>query len=261
MNDVFETTGKLNGIILTATVTQIGINFDWTPSDHPLGYRIFRAEAPGDDGVSISDHPLTASGFFDANVEPNTWYYYTIAEVISEAGYDPESEPEITGQRSEELAIILSFFEPDSGKRGFIMMTIGDPFMQMNGELIEIDPGRGTAPLYIDGRTMMPIRAIVEGMGGYVDWDDADRRITLQHGRHTVHMWLGRREFLADGISEEMDIAPYVYNDRTMLPLRFVTESLGCQTEWIGSLNRMIIVYAMPEEEGSAELQINMEAG
>jgi hypothetical protein len=53
----------------------------------------------------------------------------------------------------------------------------------------------------------------------------------------------------ADGASHTMDIAPYINNSRTLLPLRFVAETLGCQVEWIGSVHRVIIVYTLQTDE------------
>ena len=40
-----------------------------------------------------------------------------------------------------------------------------------------------------------------------------------------------------------MDIAPEIINGRTMLPLRFVAENVGCLVEWIGSTKEVVIVY------------------
>ena len=41
-----------------------------------------------------------------------------------------------------------------------------------------------------------------------------------------------------------MDVAPQSINDRTMLPVRFVAENIGCQIAWIGSTQEVIIVFA-----------------
>lgn len=249
--NTYSTAGEQNGIKLTATVTKIGISFDWTPSGNALGYRIYRSTVQGGDGISISDFPLAGSSFFDANVDPDTQYYYTIAEVATEASFDQATvtlTPEQVGQRGEELPILTTVITTDVTKtRGFIMMTVADPLMIVNEETVEIDPGRGTAPKITNGRTMVPIRAIVEAMDGIVGWDNAERRVTLESGGHSVVMWLGEKEILADGQNTTMDIAPYTENDRTLLPVRFVAENLGCQIEWLGSVQRVIIVYAMAE--------------
>jgi hypothetical protein len=40
-----------------------------------------------------------------------------------------------------------------------------------------------------------------------------------------------------------MDVAPAIVNDRTLLPIRFAAENLGCEIEWIGSSREIVIVF------------------
>ena len=246
--NVYTTEGKKNGIKLTATVTNIGILFDWEPSNSALGYRIYRSKVKGGDGVSINDFPLRGSEFFDANVEPDTQYYYSIAEVESEASFGQKAvtlTPERVGPRGEELPILTTVIVIPPNDNGFILMTIGNPFMLVNEKTMEIDPGRATAPLITNGRTMVPIRAIVEAMNGTAGWDEGERRVTLDCGGHTVFMWLNKVDIVTDGKQGEMDIAPFVSNDRTLLPVRFAAESTGCEIAWIPTGQKIVIVYKL----------------
>jgi hypothetical protein len=250
--NVYTIDGVQNGVKLTATVTMIGVHFEWAPLDNTfngLGYRIYRSAVSGGEGISISDFPLTGSSFFDANVNPDTQYFYTIAEVVSEASFDQSTvtlTSEQVGPRGEELPVLTTVITTDTAKkRGFIMMTVGDPNMIVNEKTMEIDPGRGTAPQITNGRTMVPIRAIVEAMGGTAVWDSDEQSVSIESGGHDVMMWIGQKAIIADGQSAEIDIAPYTDNGRTLLPMRFVAENLGCQIEWIGSLRRVIIVFNM----------------
>lgn len=259
---ISNTNGQLNGIIMTATVTQIGVEFEWTPANNPLGYRIYKATEPSGEGASISYEPILGSGYFDINIEPDTWYYYTIAAVLNvenalsngeQADY-PSWDSKTMGPKSEEIAIIMSFIEEDDEEvRGFMMLTIGDPYMRLNEKTIEIDPGRGTTPIISGGRTMLPIRAIIEGMGGEIFWDETDRLVSVHYGDDLVKMWIGMKGYTVNGVEEEMDVAPFMHNDRTMLPVRFVAESLGCPVEWIGALNKVVIVYIVKGAEEKIE--------
>ena len=110
--------------------------------------------------------------------------------------------------------------------------------------LSEIDPGRGTVPLILDGRTLVPIRSVIEAMGGDVGWEAGEGRITLVAQGHEVVMWLGERSIVADGEAGSMDVAAQSINDRTMVPVRFAAENVGCQIAWIGSTREVIIVFA-----------------
>ena len=124
-----------------------------------------------------------------------------------------------------------------------ITMKINDPYMYVNGVRQEIDPGRGTVPMIISSRTLVPIRAIVEAMGGTVGWEDSTRTITLSANGHNVMMWLDKTNMIADGVNKTMDVAPVSINGRTMVPVRFAAENLGCTVDWIDAIKEVIIKY------------------
>jgi hypothetical protein len=115
--------------------------------------------------------------------------------------------------------------------------------MSVNGMREEIDPGRGTTPLLLNNRTLVPIRAIVEGMGGTVGWNDSTQEITLNSGNNNVRMWVGRQELAANGATKQIDVAPTVINPRTMVPIRFASENLGAEVDWLNSTKEIVIVF------------------
>jgi len=125
-------------------------------------------------------------------------------------------------------------------------MTIDDPMMSLNGELQEIDPGRKTSPLIKDGRTLVPIRAIIEAMGGSVGWDPGQGKVSLNAFGHDIAMWIDSKAIQVDGAANSMDVPPQIINERTMLPVRFVVENVGCQIVWIASTREIVIVFATP---------------
>ena len=102
---------------------------------------------------------------------------YTVKPVLAEAkpfdGIEEKLGPTIatfivtTGNQT---------YKPGSFKH-FILLKLGSPYMSVDGVNQEIDPGRGTQPLIISGRTMVPIRAVVEAMGGTVTGKRARRRL------------------------------------------------------------------------------------
>jgi uncharacterized repeat protein (TIGR02543 family) len=124
-----------------------------------------------------------------------------------------------------------------------ITLKIDDPYMYVNGVKQEIDPGRGTAPMIVGGRTIMPIRAVVEAMGGNIAYEDSTRAITLAAKGHSIIMWLDQQNFVVDGQSLSMDVAPASINSRTMVPLRFASENLGCDVKWIDATRSVEIRY------------------
>ena len=101
-----------------------------------------------------------------------------------------------------------------------IVLQIDNPIMTVNGAETEIDPGRGTTPLIIGDRTLVPIRAIIEAAGGEVEWDDAAQQVTLTYNgdviRLVIHRVPKRRGFdsrrSADYDKRPHDAADKVYS-------------------------------------------------
>lgn len=216
------------------TVTSVGIKIDWENSTN-TAYRVYRAE-PGGMPEAISG-VIYGNSFVDVNVESNKKYYYMAV---------PESEGSISviDENISVETVTPTIVQPENTeKKNYILMKIGSPSMIVGEETLEIDPGRNTAPIVQNGRTLVPIRAIIESMGGSASWDANERKITLEANGHKVQMYLGEKDIIADGETKQMDIAPEIINDRTMLPIRFAAENIGCQIEWIASTSQIVIVF------------------
>lgn len=117
-----------------------------------------------------------------------------------------------------------------------VKLQIGNPMMNACGVLKEVDPGRGTAPVISGGSTLVPIRAVIEAFGGFVEWDGQTRTVYVS-GRDTcVSMTVDKTTatvYDMDGDREvTLSAAPVIMDGRTMVPLRFVSESLGFNVIW-----------------------------
>jgi len=129
---------------------------------------------------------------------------------------------------------------------GTISMTLGEKKMLVNGKWMEIDPGKNTVPVLKNARTMLPIRALIEAMGGTVDYLSGEQKITVKWNGKTVCVWIGKTNYTVDGVKKTMDVAPY-YSDtgRTMIPMRFIIESLGCDIAWDGETYTATVSYLL----------------
>ena len=241
--------GKIGGF-QGETVELIGIRLQWTPIDGSVGYRVYRSEIQGDLGIPATDFPSQFHEFVDVNVKPNTTYYYTVKQIVREATIygDPEVFGAETAQiqaRTPDKILGDDLNRPDPGAvKKVMVMKIDDPLMTMaDGTRQEIDPGRGTVPLIRSNRTLVPIRAIVEGIGGTVGWDANTSEVSLIYGSNTVRMWVDNKIINVNGSSKELDVAPTIINGRTMIPIRGAIENLGCAVEFIGSTRQVVIVY------------------
>jgi hypothetical protein len=126
--------------------------------------------------------------------------------------------------------------------RTVISLTVGSPRMMVNGTGKPID-AQGTKPLISKGTTMVPVRAIVESLGGSVGWDTADRRLDIRLGSRMVTVWVGKTTAKVNGGSTTMSTAPAIIGGRTMIPLRFVAENLGCLVGWDQPTKGVTLVY------------------
>ena len=173
-------------------------------------------------------------------------------DVSLEKGKNTFSVIAINRVGNETIKTVTVTYEEPSRK---IVITLHpkSPIMTVNGVQKEIDPGRGTAPVIIPkwGRTVVPIRAIVEALGGTIEWDGTERKVTINFNGTSVELWINKPRAMVNGKVEWIDpsnhdVRPIIVNNRTMLPLRFVAESLGCKVEWNASTRTITIIYAEP---------------
>ncbi|MBR2594060.1 MAG: flavodoxin [Firmicutes bacterium] len=134
-----------------------------------------------------------------------------------------------------------------------LILTIGSPVMTVNGAEKEIDPGRGTTPVIVNSRTLLPVRAIVEEIGGTVDWESETQRVSLSYNDMPVALEIGSQKAFVGGEEQTLDTAPAIINERTMLPIRFIMEAFGYKVDW-DSAGQTITVY---RDESAAENAAN----
>lgn len=115
-----------------------------------------------------------------------------------------------------------------------IKFYIEEPLYYVNDTILSMD----TVPIIKGGRTFIPIRYLTEAMGASIEWDGGESKVTIKHGNILIELWIGRNTALVNGNEVPIDagnpeIIPFlVPPGRTMMPLRFVAENLGCDVEW-----------------------------
>jgi hypothetical protein len=126
-----------------------------------------------------------------------------------------------------------------------VVLTIGSKYMTINGTKQEIDLGRGTVPVIQNGRTLVPIAAIIQALGGQVVWDAVARTVTITMGDTELVLTIGsptaRVNSTVVPIDADPNVVPIIINSRTMLPFRFIAEQLGATVEWNGATRTVVI--------------------
>lgn len=113
-----------------------------------------------------------------------------------------------------------------------IILQIDNPIMKTWGIDKELDPGRGTKPMIVNNRTLLPIRALVEALGGTVDWNDSEKKVTVNLGQNNIELWIDSKDTKINGEQKSIEVAPQIINGRTMIPLRYVIENIGYKVQW-----------------------------
>ncbi|MDR1000925.1 MAG: copper amine oxidase N-terminal domain-containing protein [Clostridiales bacterium] len=96
----------------------------------------------------------------------------------------------------------------------------------------------------VNDRTLVPVRAIVEGLGGHIEWDEKARKVTVDKDGVIIEMTIGSKTVRVNGQSRTIDVAPNIYNDYTYLPVRFVSENLGANVSWNTERDNMLVQQA-----------------
>lgn len=125
-----------------------------------------------------------------------------------------------------------------------IQLTIGSSTMYVNGAAKEVDSGRATKPIIKNERTLLPIKAIIESLGGEVGWNASKKEVTISYNGKTIKVKINSYTAEVDGSQMNMDVAPIVVGGRTMLPIRFIAENLGLIVDWDNAAQMVTIKSA-----------------
>ncbi|MCD4714417.1 MAG: hypothetical protein K8R73_14135 [Clostridiales bacterium] len=112
------------------------------------------------------------------------------------------------------------------------------------------------APIIEEGRTLVPLRAIFESLEAEVGWDPIDRKVTATKGETTIVLYIGNKLASVNGLSITLDVPPRIINDRTLVPLRFVSESFGADVGW-DNINRRVTVASKETDQEVATPEFN----
>jgi len=112
---------------------------------------------------------------------------------------------------------------------------IGTPTRPAEEISVHVDGGRldlEVPPYLLDGRTLVPLRAIFEALGAHVNWEAETQTIYAQKDGISITLMIGSNIMLKNGVSYEIDVAPIVMGGRTLVPTRLIAESFGATVNW-----------------------------
>ncbi len=87
-------------------------------------------------------------------------------------------------------------------------------------------------PVIENGRMLVPLRSVFEQMGADVSWDDNTKAATCRMNDTTVCVTLNDTSATLNGNIITLDTPARLISDRILVPVRFISESLGATVTW-----------------------------
>ncbi|MBQ6794964.1 MAG: copper amine oxidase N-terminal domain-containing protein [Clostridia bacterium] len=78
-------------------------------------------------------------------------------------------------------------------------------------------------------------------MGAEVKWEDSTKTVTAVRDDTTISLAIGSDQLVVNGEAVTIDVPAQIINDRTMIPVRAVAESFGCNVNWNQKAKRVAI--------------------
>ena len=125
-----------------------------------------------------------------------------------------------------------------------------NPKVQIDGKMIDFtdENGNKVEAQLINNRTMVPLRKIFEELDCIIEWDQQTKTVTAKKDAQTIKLTIGNKKaYVTDfyGLNETeitLDSEPVIVDNRTLVPLRFIGESLGADVGWDQANQTAIII-------------------
>ena len=151
-----------------------------------------------------------------ANVDPNNFKIN-----ILDYGRNPKIIAKL-GNKTSTIALYDEFTR-------LIKMKINDVNYSINGESKKMD----AKPFIKNNRTLVPLRFVVEALGGEVNWDGENRLVSVNSNGKNIELKIDSPIIKIDGKDVKIDQAAIIKGDRTYVPIRFIAENLDMVVNYI----------------------------
>jgi len=120
-----------------------------------------------------------------------------------------------------------------TGNTASLPVLSNSPRIRIDGGFVQIAQG-DQGPVILGGRTLVPLRAVMQELGFKVSWDGAARTVRLEKQGYTVIARIGSNLMTVNGDTIQLDVPAQIINNRTMVPLRAISEATGMTVRWDG---------------------------
>ena len=96
-------------------------------------------------------------------------------------------------------------------------------------------------PVIVDDRTLVPFRAIFEALGADVEWEAETRTAKGARDDIAVAIQIDNKIMKINGADFELDVPAQIIGDRTMVPVRAISESFDAKVDWVPETRTVIV--------------------
>jgi len=118
-----------------------------------------------------------------------------------------------------------------------VTLTIGSTRATIDGQAYTLD----AAPTIINNYTVVPIRFVGDALGAKTTWDPVTRSVRVEYNSKVIVFLIDIRTAIVDGAPVTLDVPATIINSRTMIPIRFISESYGAKVDWNGATRQVTI--------------------
>lgn len=109
--------------------------------------------------------------------------------------------------------------------------------VKLDGKTLSFD----VPPQIINDRTMVPLRAIFEALGASVEWNQETKTVTSTKGDTTIKLTIDSNTMYVNDNTVTLDSPACVVNDRTLVPVRAISEAYKTKVDWDGDTRTVVI--------------------
>lgn len=116
-------------------------------------------------------------------------------------------------------------------------LAINPITVYLNNKILTFD----VDPMLENGTTLVPMRKIFESLGAEVSYDEKSQTVKALKDGEEISLQIGSKYSIVNGERKAINVPAKVLNGRTLVPLRFVSETLGARVNW-NDQNRTITI-------------------
>lgn len=250
--------------LLSATaLSDADVKITWksTSKWEVIRYRVFRKQ-PGGVFEAVEEVEGAKLSYVDTGLKPDMEYIYAV-DMSSVGGLRSEFSNYLAVRTKAKEAVTVTppavtppvintpaqpkpqtaTQTPAAGKTE-LRFYVGSSEYYIDNKLNTMD----TTPVVSGGRTLLPIAYATTPLGATVDWNASEKKVTIKTKAKTIDLWIGKNTAKINGVLTQIDpanpsVQPVILPPgRTMLPLRFVTENMGCDLEWNPAIQEVKIL-------------------